>query len=313
MSDKRVTMKDIAREAGVSTATVSYVLNYSNKEKISHETRMKIFETAHRLKYVPNMNARSLASQRSLLVGVIINMETHNKKSKIYQYYDLAREIQRALYPMGYDILLMPTKELEKDVAVGQKRSLDAVFILDMDEENFKLIANQFYVPAIFIDGYVEDPIFCKIITDYERVMERASELLEENFYVVLEDYSNKKIYECISKYCPPEHIFINYYEANLIEFLQKHHDQKGLVIGEILGMQVENYVDNRNIAVVVGAESDVMLLPDTKRIVVSNREKAKCAVEIMLELLQINIAEEVERVSYIGPKDIQRKGNRDF
>jgi transcriptional regulator with XRE-family HTH domain len=303
MAEKRVTMKDIAREAGVSTATVSYVLNYSNKEKISHETRMKIFEAAHQLKYVPNMNARSLASQKSFLVGIIINMEVQNKKSKIYQYYDLAREIQRALYPIGYDVLLMPTKEMEKDLTVGQKRSLDAVFIVDMDEEKFKLIANQFYVPAIFIDGYVEDPIFCKIVTDYQTVLDRAKELLGENFYVVLEDFSNKKIYECIAKYCQEEDIFINYYEANLIEFLQKHHNQKGLVMGEILGMQVENYVDNRNIAVVVEAESDVMLLPDTKRIVVSNREKAKRAVEIMLQLLQINNAEDVERVSYIGPK----------
>ena len=95
MSTKRVTMKDIAMEAGVSTATVSYVLNYSSKENISHETRMRIFEAANKLKYVPNMNAKSLASKRSYMVGIIINMEAKNKKSKLYQYYDLSREIQR--------------------------------------------------------------------------------------------------------------------------------------------------------------------------------------------------------------------------
>ena len=39
MKDKRITMKDVAKEAGVSTATVSYVLNYSDTERISHETR----------------------------------------------------------------------------------------------------------------------------------------------------------------------------------------------------------------------------------------------------------------------------------
>ena len=48
------------------------------------------------------------------------------------------------------------------------------------------------------------------------------------------------------------------------------------MIIGEILGVQVENYVDNRNICVVVHSEKDIMLLPDTKIIVVSNKEKAK-------------------------------------
>lgn len=302
MSTNRITMKDIAKEAGVSTATVSYVLNYSEKEKISHETRMRIFEAANKLKYVPNMNAKSLASQRSYLVGIIINMEGHNKKSKIYQYYDLSREIQRYLYPKGYDIVLLPTKEMEKDIAIGQKRSLDAVFIMDMDEERFKLIANQFYVPAIFIEGYIEDPIFCKIVTDYSAVMQKAKGQLGNEFYVVMEDHANKNVYETISRSVSEKDIFVNGYDSNLIQFLQAHNNQKGLIIGEILGMQVENYVDNRNISVVVNSEHDIMLLPDTRTIIISNKRKAEKAVEIMERLLRLDHTNQVERVTYMQP-----------
>lgn len=305
MSGKRVTMRDIAKEAGVSSATVSYVLNYSEKEKISHETRMRIFEAANKLNYVPNMTAKSLASQRSYLVGIIINMEERNKKSKIYQYYDLAREIQKKLYKKGYDVVLLPTKEMEKDVAIGQKRSLDAVFIVDMDEERFKAIATQFYVPAIFIEGYVDDPIFCKILTDYESVLKQAKEQLGEKYYVIMEDHSNKNVFEIIAKQIPEKDIFVNRYDSNLIRFLQEHQNQKGLVIGELLGMQVENYVDNRNISVVVNSDNDIMLLPDTKIITVSNKKKAEQAVEVMDRLLRLDHANEVQRISYIRPEQV--------
>lgn len=298
----RVTMKDIAKEAGVSTATVSYVLNYSEKEKISHETRMKIFEAANKLKYVPNMNAKSLASQKSYLVGIIINLEERNKKSKIYQYYELSREIQRRLHPMGYDVVFLPTKEMEKDISIGQKRSLDAVFILDMDEERLKAIANKFYVPAIFIEGFVDDPIFCKIVTDYEAVLDKAQELLGNDFFVVMEEYSNKNILESIQKRIGVNDIFINRFDYSLIHFLHDHQNRKGLIIGEILGMQVENYVDNRNICVVVNSERDNMLLPDTKTIIVSNKKKAEKAVEIMDRLLRLDNLNEVERITYIKP-----------
>ncbi|MBE6054953.1 MAG: LacI family transcriptional regulator [Clostridium sartagoforme] len=302
MSTKRVTMKDIAREAGVSTATVSYVLNYSKKENISHETRMRIFEVANKLNYVPNMNAKSLASKRSYMVGIIINMEAKNKKSKLYQYYDLSREIQRKLNTLGYDVLLLPTKEMTKDVEIGQKRSLDAVFIVDLDKENFKEIASRFFVPAIFLDGYIEDDIFCKILTDYNSVLDKAEKVLGKNFYVVMEDYSSKRALEDISRRVPEKDIFINNYESNLKEFIEERKDKKALVIGELLGMQAEKYIDNKNICVVVNSERDLMLLSDTERIIVSNREKAEKAVEIMEKLLRFDNHRDINNLSYIKP-----------
>lgn len=302
MSAKRVTMKDIAKEAGVSTATVSYVLNYSNKEKISHETRMRIFEAANKLKYVPNMNAKSLVSKRSYMVGIIINIEEKNKKSKLYQYYDLSREMQRKLNTLGYDVLLLPTKEVMKDLAIGQKRSLDAIFIVDLNEEKFKEIANQFYVPAIFIEGYVEDDIFCKILTDFDAVLDRAEEYLGKEYYLVMDDYSNKRILDTILKRIPRKDVFINKYENNLKEFLEERKEKKGLVIGEVLGMQVEKYVSNKNLCVVVNSKRDIMLLPDTKTITVSNKEKAEKAVEAMEKLLRFENVDNINHLVYIKP-----------
>lgn len=295
-------MKDIAKEAGVSTATVSYVLNYSNKEKISHETRMRIFEAANKLKYVPNMNAKSLVSKRSYMVGIIINIEEKNKKSKLYQYYDLSREMQRKLNTLGYDVLLLPTKEVMKDLAIGQKRSLDAIFIVDLNEEKFKEIANQFYVPAIFIEGYVEDDIFCKILTDFDAVLDRAEEYLGKEYYLVMDDYSNKRILDTILKRIPRKDVFINKYENNLKEFLEERKEKKGLVIGEVLGMQVEKYVSNKNLCVVVNSKRDIMLLPDTKTITVSNKEKAEKAVEVMEKLLRFENVDNINHLVYIKP-----------
>lgn len=301
MSSKRITMRDIAREAGVSAATVSYVLNYSDKEKISHETRMRIFQAANKLKYVPNMTAKSFVSQRSYLVGIIINMEKQDRKSKIYQYYDMAREIQVNLYQKGYEVVLLTGNEIDKNM-IGKKHSFDAVFIIDMDEGRMKEIAAQFFVPTIFIESYIDDPIFCKILTSYEDVLKQAEEQLGYPFYVVMEDHANKNVLKTISERIPIKDIFINRYDADMKKFLHEHQQQKGLVIGELLGMQVENYVDNRTISVVVDSGKDIMLLPDTKTIVISNKKKAVRAIEIMERLLRMDNPNEVEHISYILP-----------
>ena len=53
-----VTIKDVAKEAGVAISTVSNVLN--NVKVVSEETRKKVLEASERLGYVPNMNAKML-------------------------------------------------------------------------------------------------------------------------------------------------------------------------------------------------------------------------------------------------------------
>lgn len=63
----KVTIKDVAREAGVAISTVSNALN--NSDLVNQETKEKILEVAQRLNYVPNLNGRMLKSKKSNIVG----------------------------------------------------------------------------------------------------------------------------------------------------------------------------------------------------------------------------------------------------
>ncbi|MGW1030027.1 LacI family DNA-binding transcriptional regulator [Streptomyces sp. NPDC002577] len=67
-SGRRVTSGDVAREAGVSRATVSYVLNDTPHQKIAEATRRRVWEAAAKLGYAPSAAARTLRTGRSSIV-----------------------------------------------------------------------------------------------------------------------------------------------------------------------------------------------------------------------------------------------------
>ena len=71
MTKARVTLKDIAKVAGVSTATVSHVLN--NTAPISTETSARVLEIVKDLNYEPNVVARSLRKRETRTIGFIAN------------------------------------------------------------------------------------------------------------------------------------------------------------------------------------------------------------------------------------------------
>ena len=69
-TDETITIYDVAREAGVSMATVSRVVN--GNKNVKENTRKKVLEVIDRLDYRPNAVARGLASKKTTTVGVVI-------------------------------------------------------------------------------------------------------------------------------------------------------------------------------------------------------------------------------------------------
>lgn len=77
---KKVSSKDVAREAGVSQATVSYVLNNRQGVKISPHTREVVLAAAKKLNYIPNHCARGMRLRKAMSVAVVSDKDVSNTR-----------------------------------------------------------------------------------------------------------------------------------------------------------------------------------------------------------------------------------------
>ncbi len=94
-----ITLKDVAKHAGVSTATVSYVMN-KRTNKVSESVAIKVMKAAKELGYQPNMAARALRSSKSNIIGVI------SEDISTYQVNNIVKGINQAADGKGYHIFL---------------------------------------------------------------------------------------------------------------------------------------------------------------------------------------------------------------
>jgi len=94
-----ITIKDIAKEAGVSYATVSRALN--NKKDVSEKTRAEITRLAAEMGYRPNVIARSLVLKRSTIIGLIVP-DVSNPF-----FADLARSVSMIAHQAGYSTMII--------------------------------------------------------------------------------------------------------------------------------------------------------------------------------------------------------------
>jgi LacI family transcriptional regulator len=95
------TIQDVAKLAGVSHSTVSRVLNQNSTIiPISEETRQKILDAVQELNYQPNMIARSLRTQRSQMIAVMIG-----DISNAF-YHPIVRSVQDVADTRDYDVLI---------------------------------------------------------------------------------------------------------------------------------------------------------------------------------------------------------------
>lgn len=151
---KGISIKDIAKQAGVSPTTVSFVLNGKAKEKrISEQVSKKIQKIASRLKYKPNQLARGLRTGKTKTIGLIVEDIANNF------FASLAKVMEDEADKHGYKVLYGSTEDnTEKAkglLEVLKYRQVDAYIVtptknLDKDIEQLKATSK----PVVLMDRY---------------------------------------------------------------------------------------------------------------------------------------------------------------
>ena len=150
-----VTLKDIAESAGVTSATVSMVIN--NKPNISEATRKRVLKIAKDLNYYPNVIARGLATRKSNSIGVIVPNLASSFVVRILQ------GIKSTNRDIDYTVTLFDTvgqKENESQLfqRLGRERRIDGAILISasINEAELKLFADE-SVPCIVVARMCEE------------------------------------------------------------------------------------------------------------------------------------------------------------
>ncbi|MFB9234116.1 LacI family DNA-binding transcriptional regulator [Plantactinospora siamensis] len=148
------TISDVARAAGVSASTVSYVL--SGRRPISAETRARVQAAIAELRYHPHAGARALASSRTSVLALVVPLRVDVNVPVIMQFVTAVVTAARA---QNHDVLLLTKDEgtagLER---VAGATMVDALIVMDVECRDVRIPAlRRLRQPSVLI-GLPDDP-----------------------------------------------------------------------------------------------------------------------------------------------------------
>lgn len=146
----KVTARDVAKKAGVSVATVSYVIN-NGPRPVTEGTRQKVLDAIRELGYRPNRIARGLTLNRTETIGVVVSNIANNFIGEVI------RGIDSVLRPNNYSIFVCNTDEeieLERhflNLLLGQR--VDGIIAAATSRQWDVLgVAEEIHTPIVFVD-----------------------------------------------------------------------------------------------------------------------------------------------------------------
>lgn len=158
---KKITIKDVAREAGVSIATVSNALN--NSDVVQPKTREHVLAVAERLHYIPNLNGKRLRSAQTRTIGLFVTSMTGD------YYGNMADNIHYICKKHDYELHVFIVDSAESILQKLMNRIVDGaiVFYGTLSPEEISLMKGC-GLPVVFMDQ--------------EEVGERVSSVLYESY-----------------------------------------------------------------------------------------------------------------------------------
>lgn len=167
-----VTIKDLARLAGVSPTTVSNVL-HNRTEKVSSETLDKVQSVIKETKYVSNMGGRLLAKHGSRIISVILT-EGHRNELNVTQspfMSEIVGALEKNIRDKGYFMMLYTSADYDESIRMAAAWNTEGLIILGNSPTDAKRFIKDIPIPTVFIDTYIyenQDNFYNVGLLDYE-------------------------------------------------------------------------------------------------------------------------------------------------
>ncbi|WP_246552442.1 LacI family DNA-binding transcriptional regulator [Vallitalea pronyensis] len=171
-----VTIKDIAKVAGVAHSTVSRALNDS--KSISDETKVRIRDIAMELGYSPNVSARSLVLDRSYNIGLFFT--TMDKGTAVSFFYDVVRSVNKVIRD-EYNLMVRGIDDYRHFHLIS-KKNFDGIVIMSQSKSDdaFITTVHERQIPMVVLNREVEMPV-CNILINDRTGVFHATEYLIQN------------------------------------------------------------------------------------------------------------------------------------
>lgn len=149
----RVTIREIARRAGVSKGAVSYALN--GRPGVSRETRERVLAVARELDWVPNSAARMLSGARTETFGLVLARTPETLGQEPF-FMELVAGLESVLARRSYALMLQVAQDLEQEMATYRKwtaeRRVDAVVVVDLRVDDPRVpLLESLQLPALVV------------------------------------------------------------------------------------------------------------------------------------------------------------------
>lgn len=154
MSERAVTISEVAKHAGVAVSTVSYVL--SGKRTISADTRRRVLDSISALGYHPNAGARALASKRSNVIALVLPLRAGMHVPVLMRF---ASAVVTAARRFDHDVLLLTADEGTAGIRrVAASALVDALVLMDVELDDRRVpLLRELAEPSVLI-GFPAEP-----------------------------------------------------------------------------------------------------------------------------------------------------------
>ena len=156
--ENRITIRDIAENLGVSTATVSNVIHGKTK-KVSKQTMELVQKSLEESGYIPNMAAVLLAQNSSKIVCVVLSSDEKYKGHMISDPFisGILNGLSKYLDAEGYFMMIKEEQDIDKIVQYASMWNMAGIILVGYCENNYDDLRRKIRIPLVVIDGYFEN------------------------------------------------------------------------------------------------------------------------------------------------------------